>query len=71
MVLRSQENSFGAWAFLIGVILAVIIGVSTSKLLSINSIANYSAPIFRSSLNSYIVATSKFEPFLLNDKCLL
>lgn len=46
MVLRSQENSFGAWAFLVGVVLAVIIGISTSKFLSINSLASYSAPIY-------------------------
>ena len=41
MVIRSHENSFGAWAFLIGVILAVIIGVGTSSFLSINSIKAY------------------------------
>ena len=27
MVIRSRENSIGAWAFLIGVILAVIVGI--------------------------------------------
>ena len=27
MVIRSQENSFGAWAFLIGVVLAIIVGI--------------------------------------------
>jgi len=30
MPLRSKENSLGAWAFLIGVILAIIIGLITS-----------------------------------------
>jgi hypothetical protein len=30
MVIRSRENSIGAWAFLIGVILAVTIGLSTT-----------------------------------------
>jgi len=29
MVIKSQENSIGAWAFLIGVILAVMIGLAT------------------------------------------
>ena len=29
MVIRAQENSFGAWAFLIGIILAIIAGVFT------------------------------------------
>lgn len=46
MSLRSPENSFGAWAFLIGVILAVIIGISASSLLSIDSIRAYSAQIY-------------------------
>ena len=46
MVIRSQENSFGAWAFLIGVILAVIIGTSTSSFLSISSIIKYSSQIY-------------------------
>lgn len=30
MVLKSRENVAGAWAFLIGVILAILIGISTS-----------------------------------------
>jgi hypothetical protein len=46
MVIRSKENSIGAWAFLIGVILAVIIGISTSSFLSINSITRYSTQIY-------------------------
>ena len=29
MVMKSRENSIGAWAFFIGVVLAVIIGLST------------------------------------------
>ena len=29
MVIRAQENSFGAWAFLVGIILAVIAGIFT------------------------------------------
>ena len=45
-MIRSKENSFGAWAFLVGVVLAVIIGISTSSLLSIDSIKAYSAEIY-------------------------
>lgn len=46
MVITSKENSIGAWAFLAGVILAVIIGVSTSSFLSISSITTYSSQIY-------------------------
>ncbi|MBU0959366.1 MAG: hypothetical protein KKB31_05470 [Nanoarchaeota archaeon] len=46
MVIRSRENSFGAWAFLVGVILAVVIGVGASSFLSISSISTYSAQIY-------------------------
>jgi len=46
MALRSQENSFGAWAFLVGVILAVIIGISTSSFFSLSSIPKYSPYIY-------------------------
>ena len=46
MVIKSVENSFGAWAFLIGVVLAVIIGVSTSSFLSIESVTKYSSQIY-------------------------
>ncbi|MFH1326744.1 MAG: hypothetical protein ABIH59_01290 [archaeon] len=46
MAIKSYENSFGAWAFLVGVVLAVIIGVGTSSFLSINSIKAYSTEIY-------------------------
>ena len=46
MVLRSKENSAGAWVFLIGVILAVIIGISTTFFIPIEKIAQYSSPIY-------------------------
>jgi hypothetical protein len=46
MVLRSKENSVGAWAFLIGVILAVIIGISTTFFIPIGKISQYSSPIY-------------------------
>lgn len=45
MVIKSRENSVGAWAFLIGVVLAVIIGLSTT-VLSIPTLIQYSAQIY-------------------------
>ncbi len=45
MAIRSHENSVGAWAFLIGVILAIIIGLSSS-FLSLDSIRTYNAQIY-------------------------
>ena len=49
MVLRSSENTIGAWAFLVGVILAIVIGLATSlasiisiPFLTLNSKAIYS-----------------------------
>lgn len=46
MVLKSKENSVGAWSFLVGVILAVIIGISTTSFLTITSISQYSKQIY-------------------------
>lgn len=45
MVIKSRENTIGAWAFLIGVILALIIGFAT-VLLPVASLSQYSAPIY-------------------------
>ena len=45
MGIIAKENSIGAWAFLIGVILAVIIGVSTS-FFSIPALKEYSSIIY-------------------------
>ncbi|MEX0920150.1 MAG: hypothetical protein WDZ69_01040 [Candidatus Pacearchaeota archaeon] len=45
MAIRSQENSLGAWAFLIGVILAILIGLSTT-ILAIPTIVSYNAQIY-------------------------
>lgn len=45
MVIKSQENVIGAWAFLIGVVLAVIIGISAS-LISIPAVKAYNAQIY-------------------------
>ncbi len=44
-MLRSHENSVGAWAFLIGVVLALVIGLFT-KLLPIPALIKYSAYIY-------------------------
>ncbi|MBR9701625.1 hypothetical protein GOV13_01760 [Candidatus Pacearchaeota archaeon] len=45
MVIKSQENSVGAWAFLVGVVLAILIGLSTT-LLTIPALTTYSAQIY-------------------------
>ncbi|MBA7693515.1 hypothetical protein ES703_102101 [subsurface metagenome] len=45
MGIKSKENSFGAWAFLLGVILAVMIGLSTI-LIPISFLTTYSAQIY-------------------------
>ncbi len=45
MPLKSRENYVGAWSFLIGVILAIIIGLATT-LISIPALTKYSAQIY-------------------------
>ncbi len=45
MVIKSKENSIGAWAFLIGVILAIIIGIS-ANLIPIPALTKYSSFIY-------------------------
>jgi len=45
MVLKSHENSVGAWSFLVGVVLALIIGLFTT-LLPIPALIEYSAQIY-------------------------
>jgi len=45
MAIRSKENWLGAWAFLIGVILAIIIGLATT-LIPIPTLIKYSAQIY-------------------------
>ncbi len=45
MTIKSKENSVGAWAFLIGVLLAAIIGLFT-KLIPIPALAKYSSFIY-------------------------
>ncbi|MFB6246842.1 MAG: hypothetical protein ABEI74_04615 [Candidatus Pacearchaeota archaeon] len=45
MVIKSKENNVGAWAFLIGIILATIVGVFTS-LVPIPSLEEYSGQLY-------------------------
>ena len=45
MTIKSKENSICAWAFLIGVVLAVLIGLSTT-ILSIPLVTKYNAQIY-------------------------
>ncbi|VVB83351.1 Uncharacterised protein [uncultured archaeon] len=45
MVMKSRENSVGAWAFLIAVIFAIVIGISTS-FIPLSSIAKYSSFVY-------------------------
>lgn len=45
MAIKARENSIGAWAFLIGVILAILIGVFTI-LIPIPSLTKYSPQIY-------------------------
>ena len=45
MAIISRETSLGAWAFFIGVILAILIGLSTT-IFSIPTIVAYSAQIY-------------------------
>ena len=46
MVLKSAENSVGAWVFLSGVVLAVTIGIVTTFVLPWSKITQYSSPIY-------------------------
>ena len=45
MAIRSRENALGAWAFLVGVILAIIIGLGTS-LIPIPLVVKYNTILF-------------------------
>ena len=44
-MIRSEENSLGAWAFLAGVILSVLIGIST-MIIPLQKITDYSSPLY-------------------------
>lgn len=45
MVIISKENSYGAWSFLIGIIIAILIGISTS-LTPIDFLSEYNPQIY-------------------------
>ena len=61
MGIKDQRNSLGAWAFLIGVVLAIFIGLSTSSLLSFASIKQYSPQIY-----AILVLLGLFVGFSIN-----
>ena len=61
MGIKSQENSFGAWTFLVGVILAIIIGLSASSFLSLQKIVSYSPQIY-----AILVILGLFVGFSIN-----
>lgn len=46
MVIIAKENSLGAWAFFMGVILAIIIGFLSTLLINIEIIRTYSSAIY-------------------------
>ena len=46
MVLKARENSVGAWVFLVGVVIAIIIGIVTTFLIPVTKVAQYSSPLY-------------------------
>ena len=46
MGIISRENRIGAIAFLVGVVLAIVIGIGTSSIFSISTIVKYSSHIY-------------------------
>jgi hypothetical protein len=46
MGITSKDNKIGAWAFLVGVILAVVIGLSTAQFVPLESFAKSSSAIY-------------------------
>jgi hypothetical protein len=61
MVLTSKENSISARAFLIGVVLAVLIGISTSSFLPFSVLKTYSPQIY-----AILVGLGLFVGFKVN-----
>ena len=61
MAIKAREHSLGAWAFLIGVILAVIIGLSTSSFLPALEIVKYSPQIY-----GMLILLGLFVGFFIN-----
>ncbi|MCR4327163.1 MAG: hypothetical protein NUV46_01110 [Nanoarchaeota archaeon] len=46
MVLKSRENSIGAWVFLIGIVIAILIGIITAFVLPWAKLIQYSSPLY-------------------------
>ena len=46
MVMKSKENFIGAWVFLTGVVLAIIIGIATTYFIPVSKLTFYSSPIY-------------------------
>ena len=46
MAIKSKENTLGAWAFLVGVVLAILIGIVSASLISIPVLTKYSTGIY-------------------------
>lgn len=61
MPIIARENYIGAVAFLIGVILSVIVGISTSSFLSISFLVSYSSQIY-----AILVLLGLFIGFFIN-----
>ncbi|MBT4258135.1 hypothetical protein HOD88_03070 [archaeon] len=61
MTLKSRENSIGAWAFLVGVILAVLIGISAGSIFPLQKIISYSPQIY-----AILVMLGLFVGFSIN-----
>ena len=61
MTLKSRENSVGAWAFLVGVILAVLIGISAGSIFPLQKIISYSPQIY-----AILVMLGLFVGFSIN-----
>jgi len=46
MVLKSRENFVGAWVFLVGIVIAILIGILTAFFIPWPIITYYSSPIY-------------------------
>ncbi|MBU2612456.1 MAG: hypothetical protein KKB62_01925 [Nanoarchaeota archaeon] len=46
MVLKARENSVGAWIFLLGVVIAVLIGVVTTFFIPWSRLVQFSSPLY-------------------------
>jgi len=46
MTITAKENSIGAWAFLIGLIIAIIIGLSAAQFLPLKFVTDHNSAIY-------------------------